>query len=155
MSVYSGGAIPACIAGGIPAYLAAGLQGGGILACLAGFQALTQGGSWEGSGGSTGPQSRGKLRRIWPGGLQVHTQGGSWRGSGRGRGCLQAHIQGVSRPTPRGVPAPEGGLCSRGDVEIPRDGYCCDRYASYWNAFLFKYWCHSDSHRHTMNLPDT
>ena len=32
--------------GGIPACLAAGLQGGGgILACLAGFQAHTQGGS--------------------------------------------------------------------------------------------------------------
>ena len=62
------------------------------------------GGSWEGSGGggSTGPQSRGKLRRIWPGGLQVHTQGESWRGSGRGQGCLQANIQGVSKPTPRG-----------------------------------------------------
>ena len=31
--------------GGIPACLAAGLQGGGIPACLAGFQAQTQGGS--------------------------------------------------------------------------------------------------------------
>ena len=39
------GAIPACIAGGIPACLAAGLQGG-----------------------SPGPQPRGKLRGIWPGG---------------------------------------------------------------------------------------
>ena len=37
--------IPACIAGGIPAYLAAGLWGAGvgIPACLGGFQAHTQG----------------------------------------------------------------------------------------------------------------
>ena len=26
-----------------------------------------------------------------------------------------------------------------GGVETPRDGYCCGRYASYWNAFLFFY----------------
>ena len=31
----------------------------------------------------------------------------------------------------QGVPPP-GGL-----VETPRDSYCCRRYASYWNAFLF------------------
>ena len=37
--------IPAYIAGGIPACLAAGLGEGGIPACLAGFQAHTQGGS--------------------------------------------------------------------------------------------------------------
>ena len=31
-----------------------------------------------------------------------------------------------------------GGVCSGGClVETPRDGYCCGRYASYWNAFLF------------------
>ena len=49
---------------GIPACLAAGLRGGGggIPACLAGFQAHTKG-EVEGSGG---------------GGLQAHTQGGSW-----------------------------------------------------------------------------
>ena len=30
------------------------------------------------------------------------------------------------------------GASSRGClVETPRDGYCCGRYASYWNAFLF------------------
>ena len=41
-----GGRIPAYIAGGIPACLAAGLWGeGGIPACLVGFQAHTQGGS--------------------------------------------------------------------------------------------------------------
>ena len=36
-----------------------------------------------------------------------------------------------------GVPALEG-VCSRGvPGGDPRDGYCCGRYASYWNAFLF------------------
>ena len=55
------------------------------------------------------------------------------------RGCLV-----------RGVSALGGGVCSGGCllcwVGIPacteadppqRDGYCCGRYASYWNAFLF------------------
>ena len=43
-----------------------------------------------------------------------------------------------------------GGVCSRGRgclvsggrwslVETPRDGYCCGRYTSYWNAFLFSF----------------
>ena len=46
-----GDAIPASIAGGIPACLVAGLGGGGgIPACLAGFQDYTQGGSLGGSG---------------------------------------------------------------------------------------------------------
>ena len=41
-----------------------------------------------------------------------------------------------------GVPAPggllPGGACLGGClVETPQDGYCCGRYASYWNAFLF------------------
>ena len=37
---------------------------------------------------------------------------------------------------------PGWGACSQGGclVETPRDGYCCGRYASYWNAFLFS-WC--------------
>ena len=34
-----------------------------------------------------------------------------------------------------GVPGPGGGLLPGGDP--PCDGYCCGRYASYWNAFLF------------------
>ena len=44
--------------------------GGGIPACITGFQAHSQGGSLGGSG--PGPQPRGKLRGIWPG-------GGGWR----------------------------------------------------------------------------
>ena len=37
-----------------------------------------------------------------------------------------------------GVPVPGGGACSWGGclVETPPDGYCCGRFASYWNAFL-------------------
>ena len=32
-----------------------------------------------------------------------------------------------------------GGVCSRGGAwwRFPPDGYCCGRYASYWNAFLY------------------
>ena len=60
-SVHGGGVgITACIAGGIPACLAAGLQGeGGIPACLAGFQAHTLGGS----------------RGVWPGGSRPTPKG--------------------------------------------------------------------------------
>ena len=77
------------------------------------------------AGGSPGPHPRGKLRGIWSrptakGDLvQAHTQGESWGGSGWGGGVCSRVC-----------------ACSRG-VETPRDGYCCGRYASYWNAFLF------------------
>ena len=42
----------------------------------------------------------------------------------------------------RGVPGPRGtcsgGMPSSGGclMETPQNGYCCGRYASYWNAFL-------------------
>ena len=101
---------------------------GGIPACLAGFQAHTQGGSLGGSGpgGSPGPHPRGKLRGIWPRGVsrptpkgeiegdlvKAHSQGGSWGGSGWGcllpGGCL---LQGGACSW--GVPAP-GGVYSWG-----------------------------------------
>ena len=47
----------------------------------------------------------------------------------RGGGCLLLGclLRRVSAPG-------EGGGVSGGD---PPDGYCCGRYASYWNAFLF------------------
>ena len=37
-----------------------------------------------------------------------------------------------------GVPGRGGGAFSRGGVPggDPPDGYCCGRYAAYWNAFL-------------------
>ena len=56
---------------------------------------------------------------------------------------------GVSRPTPKGEvegsglwgvtrPTPRGGCVSQHALTQtpPPDGYCCGRYASYWNAFL-------------------
>ena len=55
-------------------------------------------------------------------------------------GCL---VPGGSGPGGCLLP---GGVCSWGGVGIPacteteppgRDDYCCGRYASYWNAFLF------------------
>ena len=70
-------------------------RGVGIPACLAGFQAHTQGGSLGGSvqGGCPGPHPRGKFRGICLGGVQAHTQGGSLGGSAGGvsalgEGCL-------------------------------------------------------------------
>ena len=44
-------------------------------------------------------------------------------------GCL---VPGVV-PGPGGVSAPGGCL-----VETRPDGYCCGRYASYWNAFSLR-----------------
>ena len=59
--------------------------------------------------------------------------------------CLSVHRGGVSRPRPRGDIEGSG----RGGVGVsrprprrggwgsdPEDGYCCGRYASYWNEFL-------------------
>ena len=45
---------------------------------------------------------------------------------------------GVPGPRGVGVPDPRGGLVSQHALrQTPgRDGYCCGRYASYWNAFL-------------------
>ena len=49
----------------------------------------------------------------------------------------------VGVPDPGGgVSAREGGSAPGGGAwwgaPLPRDGYCCGRYASYWNAFLFE-----------------
>ena len=61
----------------------------------------------------------------------VHAPGGSAPG-----GCLL----GGGACSGKGVPALggllPGGTCSGGCGDTPRDGYCCGRYASYWNAFL-------------------
>ena len=65
-------------------------------------------------------------------GVSRPTPRGEVDGSGRG-GCLQAHTWGsLQAHTPGGcVPA-----CTEADTP-QADGYCCGRYASYWNAFLF------------------
>ena len=59
---------------------------------------------------------------IFPQASVILSTGGAWsRGVCSWGGCL---VWGV-------VPGPGGCL-----VETPPDGYCCGRYASYWNAFL-------------------
>ena len=73
---------------------------------------------------------------LFTGGVVSHhalQQGGSAL-----RWCL---VQGVCSG---GVPGP-GGLLRGVPGGDPLDGYCCGRYASYWNAFLFnvlflKFW---------------
>ena len=63
--------------------------------------------------------------------------GGAWsRGvPGLGGVCSGGHLVWGVVPGPGGVSAPGGwGGCP---VETPQDSYCCGRYASYWNAFLF------------------
>ena len=87
-----------------------------IPACLAGFQAHTQG-ELEGSDwGGLQAHPQGELEGSGLGGLQAHTQGeveGSGHGGSPGPhlGRFQAHIQGGCRPTPGGVsrPTPGGG----------------------------------------------
>ena len=83
-----------------------------IPACLTGFQTHTQG-----------------FRGLAKGGLQAHTWGWVSRPTPRV----------VSKPTPRGVsqPTPRGCIPGCTEADPPTDGYCCGRYASYWNAFLF------------------
>ena len=86
-----------------------------------------------------------KLRRLcFYRRVSVHR---GWVSAPRGSVPGECLLWGVSAP--RGS-APVGGVCSRG-VSAPggsapggsalpppgRDGYCCGRYASYWNAFLF------------------
>ena len=68
-----------------------------------------------------------------------HSVHGGVPGPGVGGGCLV--LGKVSAPG-GGVLAWSGGAWSRGVsapgglVQTPPDGYCCGRYASYWNAFL-------------------
>ena len=71
-----------------------------------------------------GPHPRGKFRGIW----SRPTAKGEVEGDLARGGCLLW-----------GVPVP-GGSAPGGSVWRPPsspDGYCCGRYASYWNAFLF------------------
>ena len=55
--------------------------------------------------------------------------GGAWSRGSAPVGCLvpRGVCSGGVVLGPEGVP----------DGETPREGYCCGRYASYWNAFLF------------------
>ena len=102
-------------------------------ACSQGVWFRAEGGASSGGSGPGGvsrPTPKGEVEGDQ---VQAHTRGGNWGGSGpdphpRGK------LRGIrSRPTPKGE--------IEGDqVQAPHptpDGYCCGRYASYWNAFLF------------------
>ena len=61
-----------------------------------------------------------------------------------GKLCLAREVSrptpgGVSRPTPWGSPGTHpGGIPACSETDTPQaDGYCCGRYTSYWNAYLF------------------
>ena len=114
---WGGGGISACIAGGIPACLGAGLRGWyPNMPCR-----------------FPGPHPGGKFRGIWPRGSPGPYPGGLLPGGGVvcSRGvCL---LLGGSTP---GVVVCSGGVPGPGGCGDPPDGYCCGRYASYWNAFL-------------------
>ena len=87
--------------------------------------------------------------------LQVSrpTPKGELEGSGQGR---------VSRPTPGGAPGPDpGGSPGPHPAGYPSmywgrtpppDGYCCGRYASYWNAFLFLFQFTVDKFKFTLEF---
>ena len=99
-------------------------RGGGIPACLAGDIPACLAGEI--------PACLASLQGV----LQTHAGG---RGVSRptpGEGKFPGpYLGGVSRPTPR-----EGGWCIPACTEANpslTDGYCCGRYASYWNAFLY------------------
>ena len=120
-------------------------------------QAHTQGGNGGGSG--PGPHPRGKWRLIrsrpTPKGemegdqVQAHTQGGNGGGSDPSLppphcmvGCTlpQSRHPPGSRP-PRADTSqeqtPPGADTPLEQIPPPRNGHCCGRYTSYWNAFLF------------------
>ena len=98
---------------------------GGIPACIAGFQAHTQGEVEEsGQGGSQGPHlGRGLLAHTWKG-LQAHTWGGWSPGLHPGK---------VSRPTPGGC------VCQHALRQIPpSSSRRLLLRASHWNVFLLE-----------------
>ena len=70
-----------------------------------------------------------------PGGCLVLRGAWSWEGAWS-RGAWSWGVPGLGGvPGPRGCLVP-GGL--PGGDPPPPDGYCCGRYASCWNAFLFE-----------------
>ena len=51
-------------------------------------------------------------------------------------GCMVPGVHGLG-----GVHGPAGGFVSQHALRqtpLGRDGYCCGRYASYWNSFLLE-----------------
>ena len=168
LSHWGGGKL--CIAGGIPACLAAGVSRGyPSMPCR-----------------YPDPHPMGKFMGIWLRGVsrftpkgevegnlvRAHMEGGSWGGSGPGPHPRGSWVGSSQRGFLLwGVPASGGfllwgcllqGSCLPQGVETPRDGYCCGRYATYWNAFLFydsfnsvnttKNWFRENSYKGTNNI---
>ena len=71
-----------------------------------------------------------KLRRLCFLHLSVilFTWGSTWAGT------PPDQVHPLGRYTPPDTPPPAG------TAPGSRDGYCCGRYASYWNAFLYQTW---------------
>ena len=87
-------------------------------------------------GGCLGPNPGGRLGGLGVGCVHAHTQGGGVQAHTRVGGCPGPYPGGVSRPTPGGCPGP-GGVSQHALRQTPpTDGYCCGRYASYWNELL-------------------
>ena len=162
-----GGAIPAFIAGGIPACLAAGgvSPPGGLLPGWGGWGVSSGGGVafcyslllWS------------SIMAFWFGGLLIEGSLLVWSSGGQEATTPEGHHtrgHNTRRGVPGGDPPPGphpgrnwGGIRSRptpkGEIQgdqvqaniqvgnfggirtRPPDDYCCGRYVSYWNAFLF------------------
>ena len=82
-------------------------------------------------------------RGVIPGRSGPRGESGPRGGGSRGWGVV---LGGWGVSAPGGVSGPGGclvvgdGVWSWGPGGYPpQDGYCCGRYASYWNAFLFEY----------------
>ena len=87
-----------------------GVPGPGRGVCSGGC--MVPGGTWSGGG-------------LVPGG--AWSRGGAWSG-----GWVVAWSQGGAPGRGGAIPA-----STEADPLPGRDGYCCRRYASYWNAFFF------------------
>ena len=77
------------------------------------------------------------------GGVCRPTPGGGW---GVWLGSPGSHPGGRLWGLAGGISRPRGGVCIPACTEadtplFPADGYCCWRYASYWNTFLYFLGC--------------
>ena len=103
---------------------------------------LDPGGGWGSGWGVSRPHNQGRLG-VWlrVGSAQAHIRG-SFPGPHPGSPGPYWGVERVSRPGQAGGSVQALGevgcfpTCSEADPPPPADGYCCGRYASYWNAFL-------------------
>ena len=113
--LFTGGWYPSMHCGWYPSMPCSRSPGGWYPSMPCRFPGPHPGGKLRGlARGVSRPTPKGEVEGSGRGWLQAHTRGGGW--------CLQAHTQ-------RGVyPSMHWGR--------PPPGYCCGRYASYWNVFL-------------------